>query len=243
MNTATTSIATWSDATRASLQNAWGTFINVLPLLLAAIVVYFVGLLIAKAVSSLIRVVARRTRIDEYVERTGIPERIRQGGTPFSMSGFLASIGFWVVMLMTLTVIADTLRWATFGDFLRRIVAYTPNLIVGVAILVVGFIAARVAHDLVEGGVRAAGITDAAAETVATVARISIVVFATMAALTQIGIAPDLIKILFTGVVGAAAIGIGLAFGLGGRDKASELIRNISDGLRSEPRPVRRPIA
>src|SRR5262245_38816762 len=233
-------VASWSETTLASFQNVWARFINVLPLALAAILVFLVGWLVARFISALVRNVAHRLRVDDAVERTGVPERIRRGGVRFSMSGFLAGIVFWLVMLVTLTVVADTMRWGMLSEFLRRIVAYTPNVLVAMAILAVGFFASRIVHDITDGAVRASGVPDTASATIAGVARASVIVFSAMAALTQLGIAADLLKILFTGIVAAAALGIGLAFGLGGRDQASRLLQKMTDSM-TQSRPPGQP--
>ena len=241
MNNAPATAGSWADTTVASFQNVWSRLINVLPLLLAAIVVFIIGMLVARLVSRLLQTGARKMGFDQVIERTGVTDRIREGGIAFSASGFLGSLGYWIVMLITLTVVADTLHWTMLGDFLRRIVAFTPTLLVAMAILVVGFLAARLVHDLVEGSIRASGMNDSAAETVASIARVSVIVFACMAALTQIGVAEDLIRILFAGMVAAAALGIGLAFGLGGREPASRLLDRMSNEMSSPSSPMNRP--
>lgn len=221
----------WSETTIASFQNVWARFINVLPQVLAAILVLIVGFFLARVVAALLRKLGERLHIDQAVDRTGVSERIRRGGVNFTMSGLLGGIGFWLVMLITLTVMADTMRWQMLGNFLRSIVAYTPNVLVAMAILAVGFFASRIVHDLTEGAVRASGMPDTASETIANVARVSVIVFSTMAALTQLGVAADLLKILFTGIVAAASIGIGLAFGLGGKDQAARLLQRMADSM------------
>jgi hypothetical protein len=223
------SFATWGDATVATLQNVWAQFVNAVPLVLGAAVVLTLGLVLARMISWLIHTVAKRTPLDEIVERTGVPERIRQGGLSFTSSGFLASVGYWFVVLVTLSVMAQTLGWNTLGD----IIAYTPTLLLGMAIVVVGFIAARIAHDLVEGALRSTGVTGTGAEMVAGLARVSVMVFSTMAALTQLGVASDVMRILIIGAVGAMAIGFGVAFGLAGQQQASHLLLGVADSLRS----------
>jgi hypothetical protein len=50
--------------------------------------------------------------------------------------------------------------------------------------------------------------------------------FAIVVAANQVGIAATLVNTLFMGFVGALALALGLAFGLGGRDTASEIVRN-----------------
>lgn len=229
MEDAAASTGDWSHTTVASLQSVWSRFINFLPQVLAAALVLLIGWVVARLVSTLIRKVVHRLNLDRVVDRTGVPERIRQGGVRFTMSGFIAGLAYWIIMLVTFTVMADTLHWVMLGNFLRSIVAFIPNVLVAMAILVVGVIASRLIHDLVEGSVRASGLSDAASETIASVARISVIVFSVMAALTQLNVAEDLVKILFAGVVAAAAIGVGLAFGLGGRDRAEQLIQRMSD--------------
>ena len=123
---------------------------------------------------------------------------------------------------------AEVLKWDRITEFLNEIIFYIPQVLIAVVILVFGSIAGKFFESVV---VRTLQGADAAVEDPALMGKItrwSFIVFAVLAALLQLGIAPSLIQILFAGVILALA----LAFGLGGREHASKLL----DHLYSKPK-------
>ena len=94
---------------------------------------------------------------------------------------------------------------------LSQVLLYLPNVFVAVIIILVGFVVARLAHDVILASTK--GLSTETARTVASISRWAISIFVILAALSQLGVASDLI-ILFTGLVAMLAIAGGIAFGL-----------------------------
>lgn len=103
-----------------------------------------------------------------------------------------------------------------------------PNVIVAVIILAVGLVLGQFIYDVVEKSAKASKVTKHTADILAAIAKWSITIFALLTALVQLGVAPNLIEILFTGFVAALALGLGLAFGLGGKEHASRWLTKVS---------------
>ena len=204
------------------LRVLWFQFVEYLPLILGAALALIVGFFIASVIGRLTTRIVRSTGVDTWVQRAGINEqfRLRDGSSYALLSGMVGSIVKWLIILATLGVAADILNMPQVNEFIGQIFAYIPNVIVAVIILTVGFLGSSYAAELIRN-MRATlpGNRDA----VATFARYSILVFSVMAALTQLRIVPNLIEILFAGLVFALA----LAFGLGGREQASEALRDL----------------
>ena len=116
-------------------------------------------------------------------------------------------------------------------DYYGQVIPYFGSVIVAVAIMLVGSVAANFLHGLVRHALQAGGLRTS--DTLALITKWAILVFTFMAALVQLSIAPDLIRVLFTGLVAMLALAGGLAFGLGGRDQASRFLdrlrRDISE--------------
>ena len=106
---------------------------------------------------------------------------------------------------------------------------FIPNVFVVVIIGWVGLMVGRFAHDIVRHGVRGLGSQEALV--LGNAARYTIVFFTVLIILTQLGVAAELIKILFTGIVGMLALAFGLAFGLGGQDEARNILKNLRERL------------
>lgn len=206
------------DALNATLAGIAAALPRVLAFLLIILAGWLIASLLAKGVSALLRAV----RFNDLADRSGFAEFVRSMGVRTDSSGVIASVSKWFVRLIALVVAFDALGLPAVSDVLRQLLLWLPNLIVALVVLVVGGLAAKALGNLVRGATAEAGFTNP--DLLATVARIGVVGFAIVVAVNQLGIATVLINTLLIGVVGALAIAAGLAFGLGGRDKASQLI-------------------
>lgn len=231
MNTFTT----WGEAIRASLQDLWFKFINAVPNIIGAIIILMVGFFLAGLLSDLVRRVIRMLGIDAVIERSGVQKRMEAVGIHFGVGNIIAWLVKWFIIIATLTAVADILHWAQVTDFLARVAAYIPNIFVAIVILIVGMVIGRFLQQLVRGAVTASRLPSASSGLLATVAEWSVIIFALMAAMTQLGIATRLIEILFTGLVAGLSLAFGLAFGLGGREQAMRWIGKIDQEIKANP--------
>lgn len=221
----------WGEAISTSFQNMWEDLINALPTFIGAVLVLIIGLLLASALGRLVARLVRATRIDTLVERTRAQQRFQEAGIRFSISGLLGWVAKWFLIIVTLIAFADILNWTQVTNFLEDVALYVPNVLVTVLILAIGLVAGRYIHELVERSITASRMPTSAGSLLGTVAEWAIVIFAVMAALTQLGIADRLIQILFTGLVAALALAFGLAFGLGGRGKARQWLEKLDQEM------------
>ncbi len=205
----------------------WYQFIQYIPQLVAAAVILLVGWALGVILGDLATRFVKYTGIDNWVKSTGLNERLRiEHGSRYAMlSGIVGSFVKWLVILAAIGVAADAANLPQVGLFIGAIFSYIPNVIVAIVILVVGFIGATYAYDFAQAGMGISMLSDNNRGTVAGIIRYAIIVFAIMAALTQLQIVPNLIQILFAGLVLALA----LAFGLGGRDHANDAIRRLRE--------------
>lgn len=198
-----------------------------LPAILGALFILVVGIVLANVLGGIVRGVADRMGADRLVARLGVEDDLQRMNVSFSLSRFLGGIVKWFLVLMVVIAAADTLSIPQISLFLTDVAFYIPNVIAAVVILGIGFVAGRFVGRLVEGSASASDVTRAWAPALGTTARVAIVVFAALAALVQLGIAERLIEIFFAGFVAMIAIAGGIAFGLGGRDLASDLLRTM----------------
>jgi len=113
---------------------------------------------------------------------------------------------------------------------LNEFLLYLPNVFVAAIIAVVGFVLGSLAHDLILASVK--GVSSSTANGIASVARWAVNVFVILAVLNQLGVATDLIRILFTGFVVMLAIAGGIAFGLGGQNSARDAVEELRKKLK-----------
>ena len=215
-----------------SFQLLWDRLAAFLPSLLAAIIVLILGWLVASLVAQVVQKVLAALQIDKLADRLGMDRLADQVGRKLSLSGLGAWLVKWFVIVAAFVAAADILDLSQVSDFLyQQVVPYFGNVIVAVAVLLIGVVAANFLAEIVNGTVRAAGLHVAGA--LSAITRWSIVVFAILAALTQLRIAPSFLQTLFIGIIAMLSLAGGLAFGLGGRDHAKKILDDIDRNLRS----------
>ena len=227
----------FTDTLVGSFRDAFSMVVSAIPRILGFIIIvaigWFVSTLLARAVVGLLRAI----RFDELMQRSGLADFIAKMGTGIDSAGLVASIVKWIVRLVVLLVAFDALGLPAVSDVMRQLLLWLPDLVVAIFVLFIGGIAARALGNIVRGATAESGFANP--ETLANVARTSVWAFAIVVAINQLGIASNLINTLFTGFVGALAIALGLAFGLGGRDLAARTLENWYDHAQ-EVRPRKR---
>jgi len=211
-----------------------------LPRLLLAIVVLVIGWLVAKLVRFAIVKALHAINFNVVTEKAGIDHFLSQGGADIDTIRVLGGLFYWLVILASLMIAFNTLDLAYVTDLIGRIVLYVPRVMVAVVILVFGayfarFIGTALATYLRNIGAREAGL-------MGRLALYAIMAFVIMIALDQIGLG-DIIRDTFLVLVGAVALAVALAFGLGGQRRAGELIERWSrhDDER-DTRPPSKPV-
>ncbi|MFC1810279.1 hypothetical protein ACFLZH_02160 [Patescibacteria group bacterium] len=222
-----TSIQNFGDAILTSLNNLWLKVMAFIPEILSALVVLIIGLIIATVLEKIVLKLLKLTKVDKLLDKAGVTKQLKNVGIPFSFSGLISKIVKWFVIIAVLIIVADILNIPQITQFLERIVLYIPNVLVAIVILAIGMIVGKGAYSITYSSAQAAKLSKHAAKSLGVLAKWSIVVFALLAALTQLNIASELIQILFTGIVVMLALAGGLAFGLGGKDKAGKWLDQL----------------
>lgn len=217
-------IRDWSEAITTSMAQALALLLAAIPRIIGFIIIvaigWFIAALIARAVSALLRSI----RFNDMAERSGFAGFVANTGVETDSSGFVAEIVNWFVRLIALVVAFDALGLPAVSDVLRQLLLWLPNLVVAIAVLIFGGLAANWLAGLVRGATAKTDLGNP--DFLAGIARVAVWAFAIVIAVNQIGIARDLVNILFMATVGAVALALGLAFGIGGRDTAGEVVRN-----------------
>ncbi|WP_433505474.1 mechanosensitive ion channel family protein [Pseudonocardia halophobica] len=203
-----------------SLQSGFTAFVNYLPQLLGAIVVLVVGYLIAKILNKLITKGLRKARLDDRLTANSggrYVEKVSPGGSPARLVG---GVVFWVIMLFVISAAIATLNIPALTAFFGLVLSYLPRVI---AALLIFIVAAAVAGAV--GGLahRTMGDTPTG-KIVRSGAPTLVMAIAVFMILTQLGIAPVIVTATYIALIGGLALAAALAFGLGGRDAAKNLI-------------------
>ena len=225
-------LADWWNITADALIGLWQGFIIFIPNLVGALIVFLIGWLISIGVGKLVAEILKRLKFNQVFERGNWKTALARAEIKVDPSGFIGAIFKWVLLIVFLLAAVEILGLTQFANFLTRVLAYLPNVIVAALIFVVAVIIA----DILEKVVRAAveGTKIGHGQLVGAIVKWSIWIFAILAILTQLKVAPGLIQTLLTGVVALIVISGGLAFGLGGKGLATEILQDLKRKIKGE---------
>ncbi|MBI3969292.1 MAG: small-conductance mechanosensitive ion channel [Chloroflexi bacterium] len=218
-----------------SLASALALFLSGIPKIIGFLAILIIGWLIASAVAGAVAALLRAVKFNELSRRSGFSDFVHTMGVKSDSSGLIATITKWFVRLIVLVVAFDALGLPAVSQVLQSFLLWIPNLIVALVVLVLGGLAANALANLVRGAATEAGL--GSPDFLGNVARIAVIAFSIVIAVNQIGIAMTLVNTLFMGFVGALSLALGLAFGLGGRDTAAEIVSSwYRQGKQASPR-------
>ncbi len=215
-------ITDWGTAVLTSLSTALALVFAFIPKLLGFLVILLIGWLIASALSRAVTFLLRKVGFDRVATRIGLTGLEQRMGLSMDAAGVLGKVVYWFVFLVFLVPAVDALGLTSVSNILNSIIAYIPNVFVAILVLFLGTLAATFVADIVRGAMSRSSMGNP--NLYANIARYAIMGFVALVALEQLQIAPSLLNILFTAIVGAAALAFGLSFGLGGRETAQRLL-------------------
>lgn len=217
-------ITEWSSAMMTSMAAAMALFFSAIPKILGFAVIIIVGWIIASVAEKAIAAMLRAIRFNELAQRSGFADFVKKMGSTADSSGMIGAVVKWFVRLVALVVAFDALGLPAVSDVLRQLLLWLPNVVVALVVLVIAGLAANTLSNIVRGAAAEGGLENP--NLLAKIASGLIWAFGIVVAVNQIGIATTLVNTLFMAVVGALALALGLAFGLGARDTASQIVRN-----------------
>jgi len=223
-------IQTWGEAITMSLLDLWTRFIDFIPSLLGALLIFFMGLIVAVALGKIAEKFITLLHVDQLIEKIKLSEKFKDAGIQIKVSKFFGGLVKWFLILVFLMAATDILKLTQVSVFLNSVILYIPNIVIATIILSVAFLLGNFVFHAVRSSTRVAGVVSAAF--LATVAKWAIIVFGLLAALIQLGIATSLVNTIFMGLIAAISLAFGLAFGIGGKEEAGLILKKIREDLR-----------
>ena len=213
-----------------AFQDLWISVIGFVPQLLSALIVFIAGWLIAIALGKVVAQIVHAAKVDKALQGLGVEEPLERAGMKLDVGAFLGGVVKWFFIVVFLMVTLEVLKLDRVSEFLGNVVVtYIPQVFVATLILVAAALLADTVSKIVAGSAKAASLPSAGF--LGGVAKWSIWIFGIMMAMSQLGIAGDIVKTLLTGLVGALALATGLAFGLGGKDVAAKYLERLRQDI------------
>jgi hypothetical protein len=216
------------DAITQPVSNMLAAMLAILPNLFGAALLLAISYILAKVVAELIVKLLSGIGFDSIPKRLGIckAEGEEEGAegkrSPSQMAGYLVIAA---IMLFALIEAAQMLKFALLADIIYEFTIFAGHMLMGLVILAIGIYLANLAYDAVVSSGMSSKLP-------AHIARIAILVFAGAMALRQMGLANEIINLAFGLLLGAFAVAIALAFGLGGREIAAQEIKKWLEGMK-----------
>jgi small-conductance mechanosensitive channel len=203
-----------------SLQNAFTTLLNYVPNVIGALLVLIIGYIIARLIRAGISKLLRKIRVDEKLTHGQGGEyvaRFSPQGKPSQLVGLVVQ---YVLMVFVIVSAVGTLNIPAVTGFMNLVLSYLPNVLAALLIFLVAAAVAAAVGGLVH---RTMGDTPTG-RVVRSAAPTLVMAIAVFMILNQLGIAEAIVNATYIALIGAVALGSALAFGLGGRDAAKDLI-------------------
>jgi len=217
---------TWGEVLTLSFQNLWVGVVNFVPNLVIAIIILILGWLVGVLLDRAIWQVFKTLKIDDALRRAGFESFVRRGGVNLDSGAFIGGLVKWFVIVIFLIAALDVLGLSQVNFFLQDVVlGYLPRVLAAALVLLVAGVIGDATGRVVVTAAKTAGLDSA--HFVGAVAKWAVWIFAILVALSQLGIAATFSQTLFTGIVIAVSLALGLSFGLGGQEAASRFIEKL----------------
>ena len=216
------SIEDLSIAVSSVVLNAIADFVSFIPSLVGGLIVLLIGLVLGAIVYRVVMGGLKAVQMEKFLARYGI---VKVEGHEIEWPEILAEIARWSIIVIFLIPTFQAWRLDAVNTVLNRVVLYIPNVIVAVVLAIIGLVFAKLAYKIAFGASRTLGRN--LSHTVGLVAQYAITIFVGFLVLHQLGVAQELLRILFAGMVAMVALAGGLAFGFGGQETAKGILNSV----------------
>ncbi len=204
------------------LKEFYENVIDFLPDLLASLLIFILGVLIAVALKMIFARLFKVIKVDKFSEKFGITDIFQKGGIKDSVSNLFARVIGWITIFAFLIVSLQTLNVPIIEGVLEKSLLYLPNIFIAILILFVGyflsnFVGRTALIASVNAGLKISG-------GIGKFAKLTVFALAITMALEQLGIGKETVLIAFAIIYGGIVLAFAIAFGVGGKDAAKNYI-------------------
>jgi len=197
--------------------------------LILAVIVFIIGYLISVGIGRIITEILKSVRFNKLFEKEGWSKALERANIEVHPAEFVGAIVKWVFVIVSLLIAVDILHLVQFGVILTQLLNYLPNVVIAALIFVVAVIISDIIEKVIRVTVEKMKV--GYGHMASSIVRWAIWIFTIFLILEQLLPSSEIIKTLYMaivwGVVGAIALGVAIAIGLGGKDAASEIIADM----------------
>ena len=206
-----------------------GAFI---PRLIGVLLVLILGWLLAKLIETAIIRVLKLVRLDTLSEKSGANNFLAKGGIKYTLSELIGVLVYWIMMLIVIITALNALQWTVAAELLNRVVAYIPNVIASIVILVIGMFVSTVLAGVIRTATGNAGIKQS--RLLGQITQVVVIIFAIVIALEQLNIGRIIIASAVQIILAALGLGLAIAFGIGCKDIAGKYMAELINRMKEK---------
>lgn len=214
----------WQDAILVSWVEVWSTFLNVIPSIFGAILVFAVGLVLAYWLKRLVTQAFKMVRFEKFAKLSGADSYLSKADIKYTLGELIGTIVEWLVILIFFLAVVDILGLSVVSQVLAGVLGYIPNVIAAAFIIALGAVIAGAVDGFVRGSLTS--VDPSMAKPIGKISRWVILIIAIFAAIDQLAIAQGLIATFFQGLTYTIVLVVGLSVGLGAKDLVSKVLND-----------------
>jgi len=219
----------WYKITEETIRSFGLQFIMISVKIVLVLIFFLIGWFISLGIGKLIAEILRRLQFNYIFEKGNWKEIFEKADLKIDAAEFIGDIIKWILVIVFLTISVGLLGLTDFSDILKKVVNYLPNVFIAVCLFVATVLIADILEKVVV--VSVAGSKFPYSEAAGTIVKWAIWIFAFFAILERLIPEPNLFQFLFSsfiqGITYMIVIAVGLAFGLGGKDIAADILKDI----------------
>lgn len=213
-----------------SFLSLYDRVIQFLPNILASIIVLLIGWILGYFIGNILKRALVSVGIDSLGDQLGLKHLSDRSGRDIKISSLVQWIIKWFFILASIIAAADILGLSDITNFFYNdVMGYAGHVVIAMAIMLLGILAANFLSDVIRGTVRAGGFESG--NLLGSLTKWAIIIFAVIAALSELQIAQAFLLDLFRAIIAMLAVAGGLAFGLGGKDHAKKVLDYVENGI------------
>lgn len=211
----------FGDSLEIAFRDALSDLFAFIPRLFGAVILLLVGWFLGKLVGGIVTKALRAIKFNQIADKAEIDQFLQNAGVRMDPAAVVGAIARWFVYLVFFLAAFNALGLPQVSAVIDDVLAFLPKVVVALIVLLVGALVGKLLAGVVRGALASMGVGNP--DLFATVARFAVIAFAVIAALDMLEIAPTVVNGLWTAFLALIVGTLVLAFGLGGRQPASDL--------------------
>ncbi len=197
------------------------------PQIIGALLILLIGWLLARLIKKIFIKLLKLVKLNYLTEKSGIDSFLNEGGVKITAVDLIGSLIYWTIMLIVIMASLNMLQLTSAKELFGQIILYIPNIIVSIIVLLLGLYAAKFVSQAITVSLK--NMNDNSAQLIGKISYYAITVLTIFIVLSQLNIAKDIVNFAFLLILGAFCLAFGLAFGLGGKEYAADILKKLYD--------------